>query len=149
MDLTREYLLWQLGALKRSAIIELLDEHIGQISIPTDEMIDLSLSASVDEYEFAHRMIPFVNPAMLTREAILPLLIEVVRKTPPEGAERLLAGMDDYVHQEWPHGINHPTGRLYYPLQHLLHDIADGFATPSDITRLFDDWLKTHAPEAT
>lgn len=150
MDLTREYILWQFGTMKRPAIIDLLDEHIQKISTPSEEMIDLSLSTSLDDYEFARLMIPFVNPAMLTRESVLPLVIDAVRKTPPEDAERLLDGLDEYVCQEWPQGVNHPIGRLYFHLQHLLHDdIPDGFATPSDISQLFADWLRTYAPNAT
>ncbi len=150
MDLTREYILWQFGAMTRSAIIKLLDEHILQDSKPLEVMIDLSLSASLDEYEFARLMIPFVNPEMLTRDAVLPLLIDVVRKSLPEDAERLLAAMDEYVYQEWPKGIDHPVGRLYYPLQHLLHDdIPGGFATQADVSRLFASWLRIYASEPT
>ena len=148
VDLTREYILWQFGTIKRSAIIDQLDKHIQNISTPTEEMIDLSLSTSLDDYSFARLMIPFVNPTMLTRETVLPFVIDAVRNTPPEGAVRLLAGLDEYVHQEWPKGINHPIGRLYYQLQHLLHDISEGFATPSDISKLFTDWLRTYAPNA-
>lgn len=145
MDLTREFILWRLGARDRSEIIDLADREMAAVSNPSDALIDLSLSAQVDDYEFAGRLSPFVDHSKITKDFALPLIIELARGATPETAEQLCHGISQLMDCHWRRGTDHPIDHLFYPLDHYLHENhAQFFDRNTEITSLLKSWIASH-----
>jgi len=146
MDLTREYLLWRLGILKRPEIIALVDKEILSVENPPIDLIDISTSSSCDSYSFDLLLAPFVDRSSFTADRLLPIVVDAVRATPVNSASALIAALQWMIYDLKVSTPDAPLGALYYNLDHLVNDaIPDGYASNADVNSFIQNWLRNLA----
>ncbi len=146
MDLTREYLLWRLGVLKRHDIIELVDKEILSEESPRIELIDISTSSSCDSYAFDLLLTPFVDRSSFTADRLLLIVVDAVRAMPVNSTSALIAALHWMIYDLKVSTPDAPLGALYYNLDHLVNEaIPEGYASNADVNSFLKGWLRNLA----
>jgi hypothetical protein len=146
MNLTREYVLWKLGYIDRREIVGIVDSAIQRLPNPTDDLIELSISSSVDDYEFEKRLMPLIVVEQLNQGVILSSVINVVRTATADNIANIFNGLRWIFYDLEYYKSNNLISILYHNLDHLINDaIPGGYAKKSDLESFIGDWLRNNA----
>jgi len=150
VDLTKRYLLWKLGALSRDEIIFVVDLEICNTPNPDQSLLDISLGASVDDYEFGKLLRPHVDEGKIGPNDILTVVATAVRFAISKNSfSKFKSGLEWLFYDRYGGDPGSSIGYLYYNLDHLLTEaIPQGYAKSADVTAFIEKWLLNPDPAA-
>lgn len=136
MDLTLFYVKFTFNQIGRDEIVFFVDNQIQNGLCLNDEVMELSLSKTIDDYEFEKRLLRFVK---------FPIALEQVKYVVYKGLKRI-DGFNDHgllhglmiARNIW--GLDDEYSELYFHLDHYLIDERE--YTGVDTIKLYiDEWI--------
>jgi hypothetical protein len=142
MNISSEYIQWNLGLLTRNDIVDIADKHISTHDYNNDpRIIDISVSMNEDDYSFEKLVLQFVGG--VDKGVVLKLVRDKLKGADIEDLKVFLPKLHAAI-CDW--GMGPELDEVYWRLDHYINEcLENGWVSEDRVLQFVHEWCKKSA----